>query len=234
MLIGYIWILNFLPTGICFMKLSFTSIVTCILCIATLSTPVFAQSYAVALRPSTLGISIEGIRSISRSFDARIGVSYWALNYKGGESDEDYTVDGDFKLGSISALVDWYPNRAAFHLTTGVMVNLNSMDALLVPSTSHVVSGRTYTPEMLGNLSADVGFNRVAPYLGMGIGFVHQGTGIGYMLDIGVMYHGQPKVDLAAEGLLEPSAEQGSVIENNLSWFTVYPVISIGLLYMFN
>ncbi|MFC1607926.1 hypothetical protein ACFL47_08145 [Candidatus Latescibacterota bacterium] len=216
------------------MKSFFTFIVTCIICITALSTPVFSQSYAVTLRPSTLGISIEGIRSINRYVDARIGASYWALNYKGGEAEDDYFVDGDFRLGSISALVDWYPNRAAFHLTTGVMVNLNSMDALMTPSSSHVVSGRTYTPEMLGNLSAEVGFNRVAPYLGMGISFIHPGSGIGYMLDIGVMYHGQPQVDLSADGLLEPSAEQGSVIENNLSWFSIYPVISFGLLYMFN
>lgn len=98
---------------------------------------------------------------------------------------------------------------------------------------SHEVNGRVYTPELLGNLSAKVGFNTVAPYVGVGFGFVHPGTGLGYMFDIGALYQGPPRVDLSASGLLKPSEEQEPVIENNIKWFSFYPVVSFGLLYVF-
>ena len=199
----------------------------------TVTAQVGADSYAVALRPGTLGISIEGIRSLSTTLDARVGVSYFSFTYNGGSEKDDYFFDSDCRLSAASALVDWYPRSSPFHISGGVFFNFNDIRALLTPSRSHEVNGRVYTPEMLGNLSAKVGFNTVTPYFGVGVAFIHPGTGLGYMFDIGALYQGPPRVDLSASGLLEPSVEQEPVIEDNIKWFSFYPVVSFGLLYVF-
>jgi len=116
--------------------------------------PIGAQTYAVTLRPSTLGLCLEGIRSISSTLDARLGMSYLSFSLHGGSDQEDYTMDGDFNLSSVSTLIDWYPKLSPFHITGGLVLNFNDIKTLLTPSRSHEINGRVYTPGMLGNLSA--------------------------------------------------------------------------------
>ncbi|MBT4485577.1 MAG: hypothetical protein HOC71_18065, partial [Candidatus Latescibacteria bacterium] len=53
----------------------------------------------------------------------------------------------------------------------------------------------------------------------------------GFTFDVGALYHGAPKVSLKTDGLLEPSAKQAPIVEENISWFQFYPVISIGYIY---
>lgn len=192
-----------------------------------------AQNYAVALKISTLGINCEGIRSFGSSFNARIGFSIFNYQYNGVEGEEDYKYDADLRLLSFSALADWYPFKSSIHLTGGALINLNEGDLTLYPIKTYKIGGTLYTPQLLGNVSAKVKLNRVAPYLGIGFGMPTSGNHFTFSMDVGVIYQGAPKVDLTAKGLLEPSAEQGPLIEDNIKWFKFYPVISLGISYKF-
>ncbi|MCK5591624.1 MAG: hypothetical protein KAI72_06690, partial [Candidatus Pacebacteria bacterium] len=92
------------------------------------------------------------------------------------------------------------------------------------------------TSEELGNLKANIKFNKVAPYIGLGFGNPTAGdSGFGFTFDLGTMYQGGAVVDLTADGLLAPTAaeDQERLIEDNLSWFKWFPVISLGLTYKF-
>jgi len=192
-----------------------------------------AQNYAVSLKASTLGISLEGIRSFGEQFNARAGLSFFTINMNGGGGDEDYSYDAKLKLLTFSALADWFPFDFNMRVTGGVFINLNKGDLTLRPTTSHTVGGTVYTPEMLGSLSANVDVNKISPYLGIGIGNRLLSEGLDFTLDVGAIYQGAPKVDLTAQGLLEPSAEQQPLIEDNIKWFKFYPILSIGLIYSF-
>ncbi len=194
----------------------------------------FSQNYAASVRVSTTGINLEGIRSFGNEFNARLGLAFFSYNYDGGGGTEDYSYSANLKLLSFSVLGDWFPFQNALRITGGLFVNLNKGDMKLTPAKTYTVGGSQYTPEKLGNLSALVDFNKVAPYLGIGIGNPTAGSsGLGFSLDIGTFYQGSPNVDLSADGLLTPSAEQGPVIEDNLSWFKFYPVVSLGISYKF-
>jgi len=104
------------------------------------------------------------------------------------------------------------------------------------PTKSYTVGGDIYTPDLLGTMSADISFNKVAPYIGIGFGDPTAGSkGLGFTFDIGTVFQGAPKAKLSATGLIEPSAspEQQEKLESNLSWFKFYPVVSFGLTYKF-
>jgi len=190
-----------------------------------------AQTWGTVLRTGTTGVSLEVVRSFGLRFNARVGGSYFTYSFT-DTGNKDYIMDADIQLSSATAMVDWFPRRGIFHFTGGVIYNLNDAKAVMTPKESHDVGGRTYTPEMLGTLSAAVGFNPVAPYLGIGFGNTHVSSG--FIFDIGVIYQGSPSVDLTASSLLEPSTEQAPIIENNLEWFRLYPVVSIGYALVFN
>jgi hypothetical protein len=188
-----------------------------------------AQNYAVALKPGTSGIGIEAIRSFGQLYNVRFGYSYFNYDYRYEDSD-DYIMDSTVFISSVSAIFDWFPFERVFHISAGIFVNMNDVDAVLSPKESHDVGGRIYTPEMLGSLTANIDFNKAAPYFGIGFGNGY-GKKSGFTFDVGALYHGAPKVSLKTDGLLEPSAKQAPIVEENISWFQFYPVISIGYIY---
>jgi hypothetical protein len=196
----------------------------------------YAQEWATSLKVSTLGGNVEVYRSFGDQFNAHIGFNYFALDHDiTGEEDFDAT----FSLGlmSISALADYFPfTSSTFRITTGVMVNLNKIDAKLTPTKEYEVGGDVYKPEDLGELDAEISFNPIAPYIGIGFGNATGGEpGLGFAFDIGTMYQGGSGVDLNAVGLIEPSAseDQEQKFEDNLAWFKWYPIVSFGLTYKF-
>ena len=137
---------------------------------------------------------------------------------------------------AISVQGDYFPfESSSFKITAGLFFNLNEIDAIITPM-EQTVGGDIYTLEDLGTMDANIKFNPIAPYIGLGFGNPTYGTsGFGFTFDIGTMYQGGSIVDLTAEGLLEPTAaeDQEKLIEDNLSWFEWYPVVSLGITYKF-
>jgi hypothetical protein len=199
-------------------------------------TNIFAQDWATSVKVSTLGGNIEVYRSFGEQFNAHLGFNYFSLE-QDVTGQEDF--DSKFKVGlmSVSALGDYFPfEGGGFRLTAGLFVNLNQIDATLTPTDSYEVGGDVYTPEELGTLEANITFNKIAPYIGLGFGNPTGGeSGLGFTFEIGTIYQGGSIVDLTATGLLEPSAaeDQEQTFEDNLAWFKWYPVVSLGLTYKF-
>ncbi len=196
----------------------------------------FAQDWAVALKVSTLGGNIDVYHSIGENFNAHVGYNYFALSQSLDES-EYYKSDGTLNLSSISILGDYFPFQSSvFRVTGGVIVNLNTFSASLASASEIKAGGETYNSDNLGTMDATISFNKVAPYLGFGFGNPTVGSsGLRFLFDVGTMYHGGPMVSLETEGLLKPSAtrDQEKTMENNISTFKWYPVISFGLSYNF-
>jgi hypothetical protein len=195
-----------------------------------------AQDWALALKVSTLGGNAEIYRSFGDQFNVHLGANYFTLE-QDLEENADYSATASAGLMSFSALGDYFPFQSStFRITFGAYFNLNEIDAVLTPVESYEVGGDVYTPEDLGTLDANIKFNPVAPYIGLGFGNPTGGdSGFGFSFDIGSMYQGGSIVDLTAQGLLEPSAapDQEALIEDNLSWFKWYPVVSLGITYKF-
>jgi hypothetical protein len=107
--------------------------------------------------------------------------------------------------------------------------------------------GASMATKDLATLTARLRFREVAPYLGVGWGNKpKRNRKLLYSIDLGVMFIGKPRVDLALSGLLVnevnqyfPSeleayvSEEKRKLEEELSHYRYYPVISIGLWYRF-
>lgn len=195
-----------------------------------------AQDYGLGLKVSTRGVGADLMRSFGSQFNMRLGVAYFNLTPDGGGSGEEYEYSADLNLLSVVLLGDYFPFDNAIRITAGAILNLNAADIDLIPTKSYTVGGDTYDPESLGTLSANVDFNTFAPYIGLGLGNPLKGEGsFQFTFDVGTMYQGAAAVDLSATGLLEPSAapDQEQQLEDNLSWFKWYPVVSLGMVYKF-
>ena len=200
------------------------------------SSQISAQGFAIGVKASTLGLSFELDKSLVENLNLKAGGAFFSYTHNGGGGTDDYKYEGKLDLSSLFLLADWFPFGNSLRLTGGLLVNLNKANIDLTPTKSYTVGGDVYAPEDLGVLSAKVDFNAVSPYIGFGIGNPTSGdSGLKFTFDVGTIYQGSPGVDLSATGLIEPSAapDQEAQLEDNISWFKWYPVVSFGLMYKF-
>ncbi|MEZ5931260.1 MAG: hypothetical protein R3F54_04815 [Alphaproteobacteria bacterium] len=197
--------------------------------------------YGIFVSPgiSTLGLGLEAGVRLNESFGLRVGGNWLSFDYDGVEGDVDYK--GDVTLASLGALADYHPFRGGFRITGGLRFNFNEADLDGTPTDDIEIGDETFAPDEVGTLTGDVGFDVLAPYLGIGYGATLLEGSLSIGFDLGVMYQGKADVDLDTEdGLLsddailqENLAIEEDKVEDDLEDFVVYPVIGLAVTYRF-
>lgn len=178
-----------------------------------------------------MGLGLDATYPVASGFNVRAGASYFTYNRTDQIDDLEVTVsyDADLELSSFRALLDWHPFVNAFRVSGGLMYNANSVDAFVEPTESYTVRRKTFQPERIGTMTADVSYgSKIAPYLGIGVGDA-VASRIGFAFDLGVLYTGSPSVTMEGTGLIAPTASQDRDLEEGLSVIYLYPVLSFGL-----
>lgn len=193
----------------------------------------------VAGRLGTLGWSVELIQSLQPNVNLRFGFNRYHGEYTGTEDQVDYTVD--VNLRSVSLLVDWHPYDGVFRVTGGVLYNGNEVEVIGTPNDELRIGDSSYSPSAIGTLTYNVGFRKIAPYLGVGFGnALKRAQTFSFVFDFGLAWHGFPDVDMSASGwsALLPGFQADLVkeereLEEDLQPLRYYPVIAFGLTYRF-
>ncbi len=196
-------------------------------------TPAQSQQFAVKGNAGTLGTGIELVAGVSESVSIRAGGNFFDLTRSWESySTSDFELSTDMRLRNITALADWYPfSRSKFRITGGVVWNMNDFSGTLTPLKTFTVGGDTYTPEDLGTVDVLFDFPALAPYAGFGYGSPFIGSSFGMNVDLGFFYQQSPGVTFHAPGLLKPTESQAAVMQNNLEWADLYPVLTLSLYY---
>lgn len=194
----------------------------------------FAAGDARAYRPeitvgpaiSTLGLGGDvGVR-FNDFIGVRVAGNAWMANFNTTYGDLDYDVD--FTLASVGPMVDIYPFGSIFRITGGFRYNMNGVDLTGTPNKNVTVGGTTYTPAQVGKLNGDLGFNKIAPYVGLGLEFTLLNGMMALGTEGGVLFQGDPSVTLTSSTGLVSQAdlnEEAKQIEDDLSILAYYPVI---------
>ncbi|OFZ67441.1 MAG: hypothetical protein A2V79_03975 [Betaproteobacteria bacterium RBG_16_56_24] len=173
----------------------------------------------------------------SDSFSARIGLN--AYTYKRNANSSTVNYDFKLQLQTASVLADWYPFEGSFRTSGGILYNNNKVSLGGNPTGgNYIINGVTYTSAQIGSLQATMTFNKAAPYLGIGWGNpVAKNKGWGMVSDFGVMFQGKPKIDLTVTcattcpQLATDAAAENAKLQEDLSKFQFWPVISFGISY---
>ena len=198
---------------------------------------VYAQNISMALKASTLGVGLEAQKTFTDSFGGRIGINYFTYDYDGTKDDIDYNLD--LNLLSVSALLDWHPFQGSFRISGGALYNGNDIDMDGKTAATYQIGDTTYTSADIGNLTGNVDFNDVAPYLGVGWDTTFgKSRKFGFLLELGAIYQGTPKVDLstsvaASQALQNDLQAEEDSLQEDLDNFEYYPVLAVGLNYRY-
>jgi len=200
----------------------------------------YADSGVVAgVHLGLLGPGLDLAFGISDKVDARLGFNSFTYGQDGAESDIDYEMD--LKLRTLFAQLDWHPAGGRFFLAGGLYYNGNKLEGTAKPSLTYDIAGATYTASDVGELTTEITFNSMAPYLGLGWGSpVLNQEGLSFRLDMGVLYQGSPNADLTASGPLasDPTfqanlEEEEKELQDAIDDFKWYPVVQLGVSYAF-
>ena len=195
--------------------------------------------FAVAAKASTLGGGVELLTMINSSFTFRAGLNTFDYSYQINQDDIEY--DADLDLNSFSAILDWHPFKGGFRVSTGILSNENSIGVDAQSSSTYDIGDTTYSGADVGSLTGNVGFESVAPYIGVGWGNTFgEDNRIGFLFDVGVIFQGIPDVSLTANGpisenevFLEDLAVEEQELKDDLEKFKYYPVVSLGMTYRY-
>jgi hypothetical protein len=166
------------------------------------------------------------------------------LGLRGGANVVPYTpeftaddVDYEFNFPSpqFTAMLDLFL-VGGLRLSGGVRVAAEDLSATGQLSQDVEIGDDTYTPSEVGILNGAIVTQEVAPYFGVGFGNVALNR-IGFFMDLGLAFHGSPEVTLtASEGSLaaDPTFQsdltrEAQSFEDDIDWYTFYPVLSLGI-----
>lgn len=202
-----------------------------------------ADGTGVAVKVGTLGGSIEVSQPLTDYFRFRGGVNYLTYSFDSTISDVNYEFDAEF--GSFSTMLDWQPFGGAFYFAGGAYFNnhkidvTGSIDRSVVPAN---YSQYAYLADLV-SIKGDVTFLPIAPYAGLGWRGNFGESDWGMALDLGVLFQGEPDVDnLRIDAPVDVNdvdvvktflAEEEQKIEDDLSEFQYYPVVSLMFFYNF-
>jgi len=213
-------------------------------CLTALTFQTATAEVGVTASVSTIGLGLHASFPMAPAWHARFGVNGLSQSTEENTNDVDY--DFKFKLAMVDALVDYFPMDGAFRVTGGVVYNGNKFDASGRPrgNASYTFNGNTYPVSVVGRLEAEVRFNKVAPYLGIGWGNpVAANKGWGFSSDVGVVFQGTPKSAVSNRGCTGNAAlcnriaadvrAEGQSLQAEMDDFKLLPVVRVGVSYKF-
>jgi hypothetical protein len=198
--------------------------------------PLYKPGVALMIHGGTAGFGVDVGKSVFRQLSLRAGANLFTYEgkLKAGKSSDELQMGFDYtlKLSSFNLLADFYPfKRAAFRLTAGAYYNQNQISFFGKPTQEVRFNDVVFSVDQIGTVDGKANFSKVAPYLGIGWGHPFLNSRLKIMADIGVFYQQSPTITFVTTGMLEPSSDQGQVIENNLKPLKYYPVVNLGISY---
>jgi len=167
-----------------------------------------------------------------------------SLDYDTDDNLDDIDYDINLDLRTAGALLDWHPFGGGFRISGGFFALKNDIEGRATPTEEVEIGDSTFTPEQVGTLTADVGYdNSFSPYLGVGWGnAVAPGSNWSVSADIGILFTDNPTAELSADSplaeinpglkaelLRELEKEEESINNDDLADIEYWPLISLGV-----
>jgi len=185
---------------------------------------------------STFGTGVGGQIYLSNKFKIRSGFSYFKYRYPLEKVRDDLVGDIVVSPSGVSINLDYWIFKNLF-LSTGTVLNSTkiSIDGKL--SEAVLIGDIAMLPDEVGQINAELTPRYfISPYFGVGFErIIKRIKNVSFLFESGILFHGKPTVKLDATGMLTPTASdaQETLIEENISSLSLYPILSISLYYNF-
>ena len=210
------------------------------LLLASVAHPAVAQRVGASVHAGTLGTGARVTVSLTDRINVRGGIDFQpasiqvpALEAEGNEGGVDFNVE--LPTPAVTAVLDLFPGGSSFRVSAGVLYFAEPLALEGTPTEELAIGDHDYSPADVGTLRGSLGTTQIAPYLGIGWGDA-VGPGLGFALDLGLAYHGEPDFRFEATGPASSNAqfradldaEADSINEDIPNFAAVYPILNLG------
>jgi hypothetical protein len=211
--------------------------------------------FGVGVKISTLGPGAEVAVGMTPHFSLRAGANYF--QYSVDSSRDGVSYKGVARLQTLEGHLDWFPWGGKFHVSPGIVYFLKEplTANIAIPGGTDFTLGDTNfvsstTDPTTG--SASLRLHKAAPAITAGWGNLAtraEGKHWSFPVEFGVAFHGTPQIRMALQGqacegaicynaatdpnVQGPLAQEIQKREKDVSWFKVYPILSVGIGYRF-
>lgn len=211
----------------------------------------------IGVKGSLLGGGVEVAARVTHFTNVRAGFNM--LSYSRGFNKDGIAYNGQLSFKTVEAHFDIFPFAGNFHVSPGVLAYIGdpiTANAAVPGGQTFTLGGTTYysdtTTPLTGNGKID--FNRAAPMATIGWGNLvprRHNKHFSVPFEVGVAFQGSPKAALSLGGNVcdspgvncRPAATDAGVqtniqseqtkLNNSMSFFKAYPIISVGFGYSF-
>ncbi len=209
------------------------------------STPIEDSSFNVGFKAGTLGVGVDISKAINEDISLRLNINGFVYNTT-DDSLFSYAIESDkeYKLQTVGLLMDYH--LLQLRVTAGAYLNNNEIIYKAKPFGVNELNfnGTYYGLDQIVKSETTVSFNTIAPYVGVGWGNNTNRRGWNVTLDVGLLYHGEPDVDIdvttnafmpsmAKDSLNTAIEAEEKIQEEDYSSFPFYPVVMVGINYSF-
>lgn len=194
---------------------------------------------ALAISAGLPGFGVEYARKLTPHLNAKVAYHFFKL--------EDFEIeDVEIKSDIVDILanldvsivdigIEYLPfKKSSFKLTAGLgVLNKVNLNAVATYNEEIVFGDVIITNEDAGQITADVTWTDIAPYVGIGFGRAIPKNRLGFGIEFGSYITSSPEIDLTATNLLENTASQKENLQESLEDFKFIPRIQLRIAYKF-
>lgn len=209
------------------------------------------NSLSVGVSAGTTGIGIDVATPVTPYFAIRGGVSFMPgisfdadvdVDLKDPKLEENSSLNltGNMKRASGELLVNYYPFlSSSFFVTAGAYFGGNKLLKVKGHSdklaeyvnggnqASIIIGDQEIPVDKNGNVSGGFKVSGFRPYIGVGFGRAVPKKRIGVQFELGVQFHGSPKLYSSAGDLSGALADSDDDFTKVMDKLTVYPVMKV-------
>jgi hypothetical protein len=213
--------------------------------------------FGMGVKVSLLGAGIEGAARVTHRTNVRAGFNMFS--YSRNFNKDGVAYDGQIGFKTIEAHYDIFPFAGGFHISPGVLVYAGTpitATAAVSAGQSFSLGGTTYYSDSTVPVTGTgtIKFNRAAPMATIGWGNLvsrKETKHFSVPVELGIAFQGSPKATLGLAGnvcdaggvncrsIASDATVQSNItseqtkINNSMSFFKIYPIISVGFGYKF-
>jgi hypothetical protein len=212
--------------------------------------------FGIGVKGSLLGGGVEGAVKVTQRSNVRAGFNM--MSYSRGFDKDGVSYNGQLSFKTIEAHYDIFPLGGGFHVSPGVLIYAGTpitATAAVPGGQSFSLGGNTYYSDTNAPVTGTgtIKFNRAAPMATIGWGNLisrKETKHFSVPVELGVAFQGSPKAALGLAGnvcdapgtncrsVSDPTVQANIISEqtkvnNSMSFFKVYPIISAGIGYKF-
>lgn len=229
---------------------------TMLLGVMTYASAQDSGNFGVGVKASLLGGGVEAAARVTHRTNIRAGFNIFS--YSRSFTKDGIPYSGQLSFKTVEAHYDIFPFAGKFHVSPGVLVYAQTpitATAAIPAQASFSLGGATYYSSTAQPVSGtgNIKFNQAAPMATVGWGNLvprKKSKHFSVPAEFGVAFQGAPKATLNLNGtactspdvncmsVTSPQIQSGVLaeqtkIDNAMSFFKVYPIISVGLGYKF-